>query len=262
MKNKAKIFNKYLKTAQMSAKSLTNGGVVYLFTGYLLKIVYLVPLLLLWRTLAKSGVDVGMPLQGMLAYTYLGAVFSEILVVRTAACSWLYEGLFIGLYQRPSDVLADLAAQTVGGWLPQLLLFSLPMIIAAPLFGVSLTLYSIWFFPSLVMCISLGFAIDYLFACLAIRMRNSTWLVYVLRMAIVSLLSGSVIPFSVLPWGIGTIFQYMPLGSLAGAPLSIYTGLAEPYVIVVVQMFWNIVLWPAVIIIFGKSKERMVSYGG
>lgn len=256
------IQNKYLKTAEMSAKSLTNGGTVYLFTGYLLKIVYLVPLLLLWRTLSKSGVDAGMPLARMLAYTYLGALFSEILVVRTPACNWFYEGLFLSLFQRPSNVLADLAAQTVGGWLPQLLLFSVPMIIAAPLFGVSLTMYSAWFLPSLVLCISLGFAIDFLFTCLAIRLHNTTWLVYVIRMAIVSLLSGSVIPFSILPGQLGTVFQYMPLGSLAGATLSIFTGIAEPTSIIVTQFFWNLVLWPAAIIIFKKCSERMVSYGG
>ena len=256
------IYNKYLKTVEMSAKSLTNGGTVYLFASYLLKIVYLAPLLLLWRTLANDGADIGMPLSKMLTYTYLGALFSEMLVVRTPACNWFYEGLFISLYQRPSGILADLAAQAVGGWMPQLLLFSLPMVIAAPLFGVSMTIYSVWFFPSLILCISLGFAIDYLFACLAIRLNNTSWLVYVIRMAVVSLLSGSVIPFSVLPGNIGIIFQYMPMGSLAGAPLSIYTGLAEPTSIIAVQLLWNIVLWPTAIFIFRKSSERMVSYGG
>lgn len=253
---------KYLKTAEMSAISLTNGGTLYLFASYLLKIVYLIPLLLLWRTLTKSGVDAGMPLPSMLAYIYLGALFSEILVVRTPACNWFYEGLFISLYQRPSAILADLAAQTVGGWLPQLLLFSVPMVIAAPLFGVSLAIHSAWFLPSLILCISLGFAVDYLFACLAIRLRNTVWLVYVIRMAIVSLLSGSVIPFSVFPGKLGAIFQYMPLGSLAGAPLSVFTGIAEPTRIILIQIFWNLVLWPAAIIIFKKSSERMVSYGG
>ena len=256
------IFTKYFKTAQMSAQSSTNGGVVYLFLGYLLKIVYLIPLLLLWRTLINDGIDAGMSLTQMLTYTYLGAILSEILVVRTPASSWLYEGLFVSLYQRPINVLSHLISQTVGGWIPQLLLFALPMIIIAPLFGVSLIICSIWFVPSLILCVSLGFAVDFLFACLTIRMKNASWLVYVIRTAIVSLLSGSIIPFSALPWRIGTVFQYLPLGSLAGAPLSIYTGLAEPMSILVAQLFWNAVLWPIAIITFEKTQERMVSYGG
>lgn len=100
------IFAKYFRTARMSAQSSTNGGVIHLFLGYLLKIIYLIPMLLLWRTLIHSGVDAGMSLRQMLAYTYLGAILSEILVVRTPASSWLYEGLFISLYQRPMNVLS------------------------------------------------------------------------------------------------------------------------------------------------------------
>lgn len=253
---------KYIKTAQMSAQSSTNGGVIYLFLGYMLKVVYLVPLLLLWRTLITDGVDAGMSLTQMLTYTYLGAIFSEVLVVQSPASSWLYEGIFISLYQRPIGIIPHLISQTVGGWIPQLLLFTFPMIIAAPLFGVSLSICSLWSVLSLILCISLGFAVDFLFACLTVRMKNASWLVYVIRAAIVSLLSGSVIPFSVLPWGIGEVFQYMPLGSLAGAPLSIYTGLAEPITILVTQLFWNMILWPAAIAAFKKTQERMVSYGG
>lgn len=256
------ILEKHLKIAQMSAQTSTNGGIIFLFLSYLLKIIYLIPILLLWRTLVKSGVDVGMSLSQMLAYTFLGTILSEILVVRTPASNWLYEGLFISLYQRPVNVLAQLASQTVGGWFPQLVFFTLPMMIAAPLFGVSLISYSIWFIPSMVLCISLGFAVDFLFACLTIHMKNASWLVYVIRTAIVALLSGSVIPFSIFPGKIGTVFQYLPFGSLAGAPLSIFTGLAEPGPILIAQLVWNMVLWPAAILIFKRSQERMVSYGG
>ena len=42
---------KYIKIAQMSAQDLTNGGVAYLLPNYLLKVLYLIPLLFLWRSL-------------------------------------------------------------------------------------------------------------------------------------------------------------------------------------------------------------------
>lgn len=252
----------YYKTAQMCLQSSTNGGILYLLLDYLLRVVCLVPVLLLWRTLMNAGVPAGMSLEQMLAYTYLGAILSEILIVRTPASSWLYEGLLISLYQRPMNILAHLAAQTVGGWIPHLLFFTLPMLLAAPVFGVSLMLHSLWFLPSLVLCISLGFATDFLFACLTIRLKNASWLVFVIRTAIVALLSGNVIPFAVLPWGLGPILQFLPLGSLAGAPLSILSGLAEPIPVLTMQLIWNLVLWPTALSAFRKSQERMVSYGG
>lgn len=253
---------KHLKTAHMSAQNKTNGGMAYLFPGYVLKIIHLVPMLLLWRTLISSGVDVGMTLAQMLTYTYLGVILSEMLVVRTQASNWLYEGLFISLYQRPVNVAGHLISQTIGGWAPQLALFSLPLLIAAPFLGISLEMHSLWFLPSLFLCITLGFAVDFLFACLIIRLRNASWLVHVIKMAVVSLFSGSVIPFSVLPWGIGTVLQYTPFGSLAGAPLSVFTGISEPLSIIVTQLLWNMALWPLAVAALEKSRERMVSYGG
>jgi hypothetical protein len=50
-----------------------------------------------------DGVEAGMSLSQMLTYTYLGAVFSDILIVRSQASSWLYEELIMGLYQRPLE---------------------------------------------------------------------------------------------------------------------------------------------------------------
>lgn len=246
----------------MSSQSATNGGILYLLPNYLIRMIYVIPLLLLWKTLMNSGVETGMTLAQMLTYTYLGAIFSDMLVVYTPASNWLYEGIFISLYQRPLRIFSHLAAQTVGKWMPNLLFFTLPMMVAAPIFGVSFRTESFWFIPSLILCILLGFAVDFIFACLTIRMMNASWLVYVIRTAVVSFLSGSVIPFKILPWGLEKLFQYLPFGSLAAAPLAIYTGLSEPVPLLAAQIFWNAVLWPLAFFVFEKSQERMLSYGG
>lgn len=119
-----------------------------------------------------------------------------------------------------------------------------------------------WFVVSLFLCISLGFAIDILFACLSIKLRNMNWLIDRIRAAIVAILSGTVIPVSLLPLGLAESMKYQPFASLGGATLSIFTGIAEPAGVLRMQAVWNIVLWPAALIIFKKSQEGMVSYGG
>jgi len=187
--------NKYIITAVTSMKSQTNGGILYLFPNVIVSLMYLLPLMFLWRVIADGDTDVGMTLQQLLTYTYVNALLSEMLVVRTLASSWNYEGQLINLYSRPLPVFGQLIAQTVGGWIPMLLIFSLPMFVIAPLFGVSVIPMTIWFFPSLLLCISLGFAIDFIFACVTIRLRGMAWLGHTIRMAIVSLFSGTVIPF-------------------------------------------------------------------
>jgi len=189
-------------------------------------------------------------------------LLSDMLVVKTKATRWLSEGVLMKLYTRPLPVILQLIAQTVGEWLPILALFSLPMALAAPLFGISLRPASSLFIVSLLLCISLGFAIDILFACLTIKLRNMSWLISRIRAAIVALLSGTVIPVSFLPLGLGEIMKYQPFACLGGATLSIFTGTADPAGVLWLQAIWNIILWPAALVIFKKSQEGMVSYGG
>ncbi len=254
--------SKYLKTAQTALRGTTNGGIIYLFPNIIVNIVYLIPLMFLWRVIAGSGIDAGMTLSQLLTYTYVNALLSELLVVRTFASDWNYGGKIIELYSRPMSVFGQIIAHTVGNWLPMLVMFSLPMALLSPLFGISLIPKTLWFFPSLLLCASLGFAMEFFFLCVTIRLRGLSWLAHVIRMAIVSLFSGTVIPFKILPFGLTKFFEYQPFGSLGGAPLSLFVGTAEAASIIPAQLFWNIVIWSVAAVWFKKSQERMVSFGG
>ena len=254
--------NKYLKTAHLSALERTNGGVVYLLPDIIIKVFTLIPLIFLWRVVMSSGVDVGMSLGQMLTYVYVSALLADMLVVRTAASGWLSEGVLLKLYGRPLSVFGQLAAQTIGGWTPELVLFSLPMAALSPLFGARLIPATPLFFASLVLCITLGFAVDFLFACLALKLRNMSWLVGRMHMAITAVFSGTVIPIRLLPFGLDTVMKYQPFASLGGAPLSIFTGTSDTWETITLQIAWNLVLWPLALLAWKKSQEGMVSYGG
>ncbi|MCL2499340.1 MAG: hypothetical protein FWE90_03270 [Defluviitaleaceae bacterium] len=254
--------HKYTATALTALRGQTNGGLVYLLPAIIVRLMYLLPLMFLWRVIADGETDVGMTLTQLLTYTYVNALLSEMLVVRTMASAWNYEGQLINLYARPFPIFGQLIAQTVGEWMPMLLVFSLPMLAIAPLFGISVIPVTGWFFPSLLLCISLGFALDFIFACITIRLRGMAWLGHSIRMAVVSLFSGTVIPFRILPFGLTRIFEVQPFGSLGGASLSLFVGASDPMRIIIVQAVWNIILWPVAIIWFAQSKERLVSYGG
>ncbi len=246
----------------MSAKTLTNGGIVTLIFTYIIKIIYLPLMLLLWKSIIASGANAGMSLNQLLIYTFLGALLSDMLTVRTQASSWLYEGLFISLYQRPMSVILQLVAQTIGAWMPQLLLITLPAIAVSVFLGFDYSRCSLWFVPSLAFCIVLGFAVDLLFACLTIRLQRASWVVHVIRNSLITFFAGNLIPFAVLPWGIGDVLRFIPFGSLAAAPLSVLVGIADPAYIIATQIVWIALLWPLALFVFRKSGEMMMSYGG
>lgn len=252
------IINKYVKTAQTALRGQINGGIVYMFPQIVLKIIYLVPLMFIWRIITASGVDSGMTLTQLLTYTYVNALLADIMIARTHDL----DEESISLFTRPIPVFGQAISRAVGGWVPGLLLFSLPMALAAPLFGIQIIPRTAWVIPSLMLCAALGFAFEFIFYCVTVRLRNVSWLAYVIRSAIVSFFSGTVIPFRLLPFGFDRWMAYQPFGSLGGAPLSLYVGTAEPMQIIPVQIFWNVVLWSVAVVWFNKSRERMVSFGG
>lgn len=238
-------------------------GFFNLLAQYLLQASALAALLMIWRSLAMQGADLeGMTLQQLYAYTVLSTALAPLLNVYTPASGWLHDGTMLSLYQRPAGVFTQLAAHTIGGWAMRLCCLSLPVVAIATLCGIDLRPRSLWFFLSLPLSVLEGFAVDYLFACLLIRLRNLEWCVHCLREALTALLTGSLIPFAALPWHLGDLLAFSPFGTLAGAPLSIYTGLGQPMPLIVAQIGWNLILWPLALYCFDASKERMVSYGG
>lgn len=246
----------------MALRGKVNDGLLYLLPEVLVRLTYLIPMMFLWRAVMVEGAASELTLPQLLTYTYLSALLTDLLAVETFASSWCYEGEIQKLFSRPASVFGGIIAETSGGWIPMLACFSLPMMLISPLFGVSPTPATLWFFPSLALCISLGFAVDMLFSCLAIALKGMAWLSYTIRRAAVSVFSGSVIPFKLLPFGLAGIFELGPLGSLGGAPLSLYVGSADPLKTISLQLFWNAALWGAALFFFSKSRERLVSYGG
>ena len=82
---------KYFKTAQIASRGRTNGGIIYMFPQILLKIVYLVPLLFIWHVITANGIDAGMTLTQLLSYTYVNALLTDMLVVKTYMTDWDYD---------------------------------------------------------------------------------------------------------------------------------------------------------------------------
>lgn len=254
---------KYTATARMCLKEQSYFGMAELARIYLIRAATLLAMLGIWHALFMLGADLdGLTLEQMMTYTLLSTALHPLLHVRTPASSWLHDGSMLSLYQRPASIFGQLTAHTVGGWLMQLCVFSLPVMVIGALAGINLKPASGWFFVSLALAVAQGFAVDYLFTCLMIRLRNLEWTMHSIRQALTAMLTGAVIPFAALPWGLGRWLALSPLGTLAGAPLSLYVGLESAARLLPAQILWTALLWPLALWAFGASRERMVSYGG
>lgn len=256
------MIRKYWITARMAVQEKTGGGVLYLLPDMVMEVVYLVPVMFIWRALAAGGYEMEMSVSQLLSYTYVNALLTDLMIVNTCLSAWNYDTRSMEMFTRPMPVFGQVISRTFGEWVPKLLLFSLPMFLAAPLLGISVAPVSLWVAPSLVLSVSLGFAFEFLFYCVTVRLRNVSWLTYVIRSAVTSFFSGTVIPFRLLPFGMDRWIEYQPFGSLGGAFLSLYVGSGSAVRVIPVQLFWNVVIWIAAVVWFRKSRERMVSFGG
>lgn len=253
---------KYIVTARMAVNGKTNGGVFYMFPDMIMKAIYLIPVMFIWKSLVNSGYEVEMSFSQLMSYTYVNALLTDMMIVNSDLSAWDFDIRSMEMFTRPMSVFGQVISRTVGEWIPMLLLFSIPMFFAAPFLGICILPETLWVLPSLVLSVSLGFAFEFLFYCVTVRLRNVSWPTYVIRSAVTSFFSGTVIPFRILPFGMDKWMNYQPFGSLGGAFLSLYVGSAEVLEIIPVQIFWNIVIWSGAVIWFQKSRERMVSFGG
>lgn len=201
------MIDKYIATARMAVHEKLGGGALYLLPDIIMKVVYLPPVLFIWKILAEGGYEVEMTVSQLMRYTYVNALLADMMIVETCLSAWNYDTKSMELFTRPMPVFGQVIARTLGEWVPMLLFFSLPMTLAAPLFKLRLLPETLWVIPSLVLSISLGFAFEFLFYCVTVRLRGVTWLTYVIRSAMVSFFSGTVIPFKIPPVRNAHVYQ-------------------------------------------------------
>lgn len=257
---------KYWKTAAMSATGYLGDSPLFLF-DYLIRLLRVVVLLAIWRLIlaGKEPVE-GMTLPIVLTYTLIAEVFGPQLYPRTNLEGAFWEGSIVGRMLQPLNLFAQFSAEAAGKWLFELCAFSLPLLLLAPLLGVQPLPASLsgagFFVVSLLLGISVGLALDFVFGALMVLLQLPIWGISQIRSALTTLLSGALLPLALLPPAVGALFSWLPFASMASAPLQIYVGTGNTLLLIAIQIGWSVVLWPLAHWLWQLGRERMVSYGG
>jgi ABC-2 type transport system permease protein len=259
----------YLKTTAMAAGTVGDSPLFLL--DYALRLLRVVVLLALWRTILSEGYSetvapASMSLAAVLTYTVISEVFADQLSVRTTLMETFWEGTLVVRFLRPMGLIRQLSAEMAGRWVINLCLFSLPLFLVAPLLGVDPRPVNAaggaLFVVSLILAILVGLAVEFLFGAITVALEQPVWLVELLRTAVGALFSGALLPLALYPWGLGAIFSWLPFAAMAWAPLAIYTGSGDPRWLLLSQAIWVIVLWPLADRVWRANREKLVGYGG
>lgn len=254
----------YLSTARLAATSLIGDDPLFL-VDFALRALHVVVILSLWRLLfGDAGQIAGVALPVVLTYSLMAAIVADQLTPRTNLEVELWQGTVGRRFLRPISLIGQLTAEMVGRWLPSLVGCSLPLFIAAPLFGVdpwpASAVSAALFGLSLILSITVGLAIDVISALITVALDQSPWAINYVRSSLIGLLSGAVIPLALWPWGLGPIIGWLPFASMASAPLQIYTGLGEAGPLLALQGLWSVGLWLLAAMVWRAQRERMVIY--
>src|SRR5262245_30268367 len=260
------LLRKYWKTAAMSGASYVGDSPLFLL-DYLLRFLRVAVLLALWRViLADKGPESGMTLEAVLTYTLIAEVFGAQLAPRTEVDMAFWQGSIVGRMLQPLGMFGQFTAEMAGKWLFELCAFGLPLLLLAPLLGVSPlpadAAAAGLFVLSLALGMSVGLALEFVFGALLVILALPLWTVRQIRAAVTTLLSGALLPLALLPAGVGAAFAWLPFASMASAPLQLYVGTGDAPWLMAVQIGWSLLLWPLARWLWNVSRERMVAYGG
>ena len=256
----------YLKTAAMSATSYIGDSPLFLM-DYGLRFLRVVILLALWRViLGDRGPVEGLTLSAVLTYALIAEVFAEQLTARTELTNDLWQGTIAMRFLQPLAIVGQFAAEMAGRWAIGLALFSLPLLLVAPLLGVDPRPASLaagaFFVLSLALAVVVGLAVEFIFGALSVVFSQNAYVTELTRTAVGTILSGAIVPLALLPWGLGEIFTWLPFAAMASAPLRIYTGTGEPLPLLLLQLGWAVALWPLAGWLWRIYRERLAFYGG
>jgi ABC-2 type transport system permease protein len=256
---------KYWKTAAMSATGYLGDSPLFLF-DYLIRFVRVAVMLSVWRVILAGREDVGLSLSAVLTYTLVAELFAPQLSARTNLHEAFWQGTIVGRMLQPLHLFGQFTAETAGKWLFELCVFSLPLLLLAPVLGVNPLPASPaaagLFVVSLALGISVGLAIDFIFGGLLVILALPLWALVQIRSALTTLLSGALVPLALLPPAVGAVFGWLPFASMASAPLQIYVGAGDALSLIALQIGWSLVLWPLASWLWRIGRERMIAYGG
>jgi ABC-type uncharacterized transport system permease subunit len=262
----ARLLRSMWKTAAMEAASVIGEDSLFVIQ-FVFRFLRVVVLLAVWRSLlAAKGETGGLTLGALLTYTLIAEAFAEQLSPRTEVEWAMHDGGIAMRFLRPLGLVGQFTAQMAGRWFFGLALFTAPLLVIAPLLGANPLpadpLAGLLFVPSLALSVSVGVALEFIFAALLVFLEGSAYLVGRLRSAIGLVLSGAVVPLALMPWGLADVFQWLPFASMASAPLRIYTGTGDAARLIALQLGWSLIMWPLAQWLWRINRERLVAYGG
>lgn len=222
---------------------------------------------------SESGVLGGMTRNEMVVYVFMTYVTSSI--VNVSISDWVSEDIVKGTVAmnliKPIDYRMSLIAKAVGNMIYRFLMPGVVIWIGLEIYKVQvlgMKAVSIGTVVLYLLSAVLSFLIFVLFDfCFGMIAFFTTYIfgLMMAKTALLSFLTGQLIPLSFFPAGVQKVFDFLPFSSMIYTPVMIYLGKytgQELAFVLLRQAVWVIVLYAAGSLIWRKVTTRLVVLGG
>ena len=226
----------------------------------------------LWTAIFKSSTSMAMPLQTLITYVCVGQAFSFARPGQRRTFMSIQEGI------RSGDILMDLVRPTdyqalqfsgmAGSFLMDMLMVSIPStLVGVVVFKVTLPATAAAgaaFTVSLLGAYLLIFSVDFLLG-LSAFWTTSVWGLGYLKMALMDVFAGGLIPLTLFPGWMQGVVMALPFKGMAFTPLAIWSGILqgeEAWKAVLLQYAWAAGLILLSRLIWLRARKRIEIQGG
>ena len=242
----------------------------WVWAEFIVQIISMTILVFFWRGVYASSTTLsGLSLMATLNYILVAQMLLPLIENRLIFnFGWMIrEGQVAIDLLRPMDFQGRFYVDAVGNLGLNLLLKAPLLIIAVVFFGLQLPsdpLVWVVFIIALLLGHAVLFFFDWIFACLAFY-STETWGLSVVRVAVATFFSGSLLPLQMLPDWLRGIANALPFAQSVAVPVSLLSGItpvSEALNAWVVQLIWLIGLALASRVMFNFSLRKVTVQGG
>lgn len=241
------------------------GGLLKTFVAYYL-----------WKAIFSSTANTslsGFTLNEMVVYIFMSIITARLLgdEVDMVVASEVQQGSIAANLIRPVSYRSRLFFMSLGNAIYMLIAVAVPLwvgLVVVRYITVREPLPDIQTLMAYVCSLILGFAIQFLFNfCFGMMAFYVTymWGLSFLKRAVISFLSGQIIPFAFFPLWLQWLMKFVPFGSTVYVPVMIYlrkfTGM-QALTAVGMQALWVIILLAASQLVWNNAIRRLTILGG
>ena len=206
----------------------------------------------------------------MITYVILSRILSAQFSggINGQMAEWIRNGTIATELLRPINFMRLLFLQRLGEFVQFIFIRALPVLIISALFLGMMPPYSplaiALFLISILISIVMLFFVEFMVGLIAFYTLNHYGVLFA-KNALLTLLSGGLLPITLFPGWLARFFELMPFQYMIFTPINVYLGILsanQALLAIFNQIIWTFILWLMAVLFYNRAIKKLTVQGG